>query len=212
MRSQLEWRAGRWKYDVVDGSGRGDGHHWRVADHIGSSFTTALIGGQLWDWGNNSNGELGANLTSKYSDVPVQVVGLSGVVVFGAGGNSGSTGHQLAATSSGTLWGWGDDSYGQLGDGKSKKKVASPVKAKLLSAALGNNSVTGLALGAATPSSSTTPELCTPSARTPADHWVMAARRAPRHRSSSTAPSRWCHRRRTTPLTSTHDGSMSSTP
>lgn len=115
----------------------------------GSSFTTALVNGQLWDWGNNSNGELGANLTSKYSDVPVQVVGLSDVVTFGAGGNSGSTGHQLAATSDGTLWAWGDDSYGQLGDGKSKKKVASPVKAKLLSAALGNNSVTGLALGAA---------------------------------------------------------------
>ena len=115
----------------------------------GSSFATALVNGQLWDWGNNSNGELGANLTSKYSDVPVQVVGLSNVVTFGAGGNSGSTGHQLEATSDGTLWAWGDDSYGQLGDGKSKKKVASPVKAKLLSAALGNNSVTGLAFGAA---------------------------------------------------------------
>ena len=116
---------------------------------VGSSFTAALIGGQLWDWGNNSNGELGANLTSKYSDVPVQVVGLSGVVAFGAGGNSGSTGHQLAVTSNGALWGWGDDLYGQLGDGKSKKKVASPVKATLMSAAIGANSVTGLALGAA---------------------------------------------------------------
>jgi alpha-tubulin suppressor-like RCC1 family protein len=114
----------------------------------GSSFTTALINGALFDWGNNSNGELGANLTAKYSDVPVQVIGLSGVTVFGAGGNSGSSGHQLALTSDGTLWGWGDDLYGQLGDGKSKSKVGSPVKAKLLSAALGEDNVTGLALGA----------------------------------------------------------------
>jgi alpha-tubulin suppressor-like RCC1 family protein len=115
----------------------------------GGSVTTALVEGQLWDWGNNSNGELGANLKSKYSVIPVEVVGLSDVVAFGAGGNSGSTGHQLAATSKGTFWGWGDDLYGQLGDGKSKKKVASPVKAKLLSTALGSNSVTDVALGAA---------------------------------------------------------------
>lgn len=115
----------------------------------GSSFTTALVNGQLWDWGNNGNGELGAGLTSKDSDVPVQVLGLSGVVAFGAGGNSGSTGHQLAATSDGTIWGWGYDLYGQLGDGKSKKKVATPVKSTLLSTAIGSTTVTGLALGAA---------------------------------------------------------------
>ena len=115
----------------------------------GSSFTTALINGELWDWGNNGNGELGAGLTSKESDVPVQVLGLNGVVEFGAGGNSGSTGHQLAVTGDGTIWGWGDDLYGQLGDGKSKKKVSTPVKAKLLSAAIGSATVTGLALGAA---------------------------------------------------------------
>ncbi len=114
----------------------------------GSSFTTALIGGDLWDWGNNSNGELGANLSSSFSDVAVQVLGLTNVVTFAAGGNSGSTGHQLAVTSNGTLWGWGDDQYGQLGDGKTKKQVSSPVKAKLLSEATGGSSITGLACGA----------------------------------------------------------------
>ena len=115
----------------------------------GSSFTTALIAGTLWDWGNNSNGELGSDSTAKYLDTPVQVVGLTGVVAFAAGGNSGSTGHQVAVESNGSIWAWGDDLYGQLGDGKGKKKVKSPVKAKLLSAAVGTQGVSALACGAA---------------------------------------------------------------
>jgi alpha-tubulin suppressor-like RCC1 family protein len=78
----------------------------------------------------------------------VQVLGLTDIVSFAAGGNSGSTGHQLAATSNGTLWGWGDDRYGQLGDGKTKKTVSSPIKAKLLSGATAGSTITGLACGA----------------------------------------------------------------
>ena len=52
------------------------------------------------------------------------------------------------ARNNGALWGWEDDLYGQLDDGKGKKKEASPVKATLLVAAIGANSVTGLALDA----------------------------------------------------------------
>jgi alpha-tubulin suppressor-like RCC1 family protein len=43
----------------------------------------------------------------------VRVSGLTHVVDIAAGGV-----HSLALKSDGTVWAWGDDWYGQLGDGK----------------------------------------------------------------------------------------------
>jgi len=44
---------------------------------------------------------------------PVQVGGLAGVTEIAAGST-----HSLAMKSDGTLWAWGDNAYGQLGDGQ----------------------------------------------------------------------------------------------
>jgi hypothetical protein len=44
---------------------------------------------------------------------PVQASGVSGAVKVAAG-----FGHTLAMTNSGAIWGWGNDTYGALGDGK----------------------------------------------------------------------------------------------
>ena len=46
------------------------------------------------------------------SSTPVQVQGLSSVVAIAAGID-----HNLAVKSDGTVWAWGRNSYGQLGDG-----------------------------------------------------------------------------------------------
>ena len=88
----------------------------------GLTGVTAISGGQMnayalksdgtvWSWGNNSYGQLG-NGTTTQSSVPVQVTGLTGMTaVAGAGGN-----FAYALKSDGTLWAWGRNISGQLGN------------------------------------------------------------------------------------------------
>ncbi len=52
------------------------------------------------------------------SPVPIPVSGLSGIRAIAAGGGGGVLGdHSLAVTSDGTVWAWGANGKGQLGDG-----------------------------------------------------------------------------------------------
>jgi len=68
--------------------------------------------GTVWSWGDNSNGVLG-NGTTTESDVPVQVSNMSNVIsVVGSRGD-----HVLALKNDGTVWAWGENDYGQLGNG-----------------------------------------------------------------------------------------------
>ncbi len=73
--------------------------------------------GTLWSWGSNSSGQLGAgiglSLTFTSRDVPEQV----GDDDDWADISAGSLRHSLAVKEDGTLWGWGRNFYGQLGDG-----------------------------------------------------------------------------------------------
>src|SRR5438552_7932940 len=71
----------------------------------------------VWDWGLNSAGELG-NGTTNNSAVPVQVLGPGGVGYLNSitailGGEL----HNFALKSDGTVWAWGLNVFGQLGDG-----------------------------------------------------------------------------------------------
>lgn len=74
--------------------------------------------GTVWAWGANDSGQLGDG-TTNYSASAVQVTDptsltgkLTDVVALAAG-----TSHSLALKSDGTLWAWGSDWQGQLGDG-----------------------------------------------------------------------------------------------
>jgi alpha-tubulin suppressor-like RCC1 family protein len=71
--------------------------------------------GTVWTWGWNTGGQLG---DGTYNDhyIPAQVPGLSGVVAIAAGGRD-SVGHTVALKSDGTVWVWGWNNNGQLGDG-----------------------------------------------------------------------------------------------
>ena len=68
--------------------------------------------GTVWVWGDNLHGQLGNGTTGGNSLSPIQVPGLIGVVAISAGSF-----HTLALKADGTVWGWGDNGVGQLGDG-----------------------------------------------------------------------------------------------
>lgn len=86
----------------------------------GYSHTVALRGdGTLWSWGSNEYGELGTNRAGG-SLVPVPVWGLDDIVI-----DAIAVGFQHnLALSDGWLLAWGDNRYGQLGDGTNTSWLA----------------------------------------------------------------------------------------
>ncbi len=74
--------------------------------------------GSVWTWGANDRGQLGDG-SNAASNVPVRVSGLSGRVTAIAAGDS----YALTLKSDGTVWGWGDDYQGQLGDGQNADTI-----------------------------------------------------------------------------------------
>ncbi|NNB89617.1 hypothetical protein HJC10_27670 [Corallococcus exiguus] len=81
--------------------------------------------GAVWTWGSNGLGQLGDGLSSNWPPrtTPGLVPGL-GDVTSVAAGNS----HGVALKTDGTVWAWGDNYRGQLGDG-SGSMGRSPVQA-----------------------------------------------------------------------------------
>lgn len=70
--------------------------------------------GEVWGWGNDLYGQLGdGKPIGRYAvDLKTRAGGLAEVVEVAAGSN-----HSLAIRKDGSVWGWGDNSLGQLGDG-----------------------------------------------------------------------------------------------
>ena len=81
----------------------------------GTGYTCAVLGsGAAKCWGDNGYGQLGDGTTTN-RPVPTQVTGLtSGVASINAGSNSA---HTCAVLTSGAVRCWGNNGYGQLGDG-----------------------------------------------------------------------------------------------
>ncbi|MHB8512299.1 MAG: RCC1 domain-containing protein [Actinomycetota bacterium] len=67
--------------------------------------------GTVWAWGNNVDGELGYLTNGSYNSVPQQVGGLSNVIKVSAG-----EADSVALKIDGTVWAWGSNSNGQLGN------------------------------------------------------------------------------------------------
>lgn len=80
--------------------------------------------GGVWCWGHNEKGELGDDTTVNSSSTPVQTMGLSAVTHIDAGNKQ-----TCARKSDGTVWCWGENNHGQLGDGtKTVSRVPVQVK------------------------------------------------------------------------------------
>lgn len=72
----------------------------------------ALSSGTVVDWGPNREGELGDGATNEGSSVPVTVKGLSTATAVADGADFNE-----ALLANGTVWAWGANWSGQLGDG-----------------------------------------------------------------------------------------------
>jgi alpha-tubulin suppressor-like RCC1 family protein len=76
-----------------------------------------LAGGQYFDWGYDRHGQLGDGRTGRPSDIPVQVHLPYPVIRVAQGGSIWANGQTLVILSDGSLWAWGEDRAGQLGNG-----------------------------------------------------------------------------------------------
>lgn len=93
-------------------------YDWRSIA-AGLDFTIAVrSNGTLWAWGNNDYGQFG-NGTNSDSTVPVQVGSDSDWSTVSAGGIADGSGgaHVIALKYDGSLWAWGRNLYGQVGNG-----------------------------------------------------------------------------------------------
>jgi len=99
------------------------GTNWKqVSNSSAGTIMAVKTDGTLWGWGINNSGGLGNNNTSQISS-PVQTV--SG----GTNWSQVSAGYYFSAAvkTDGTLWTWGRNSYGQLGD-ETRIDKSSPIQ------------------------------------------------------------------------------------
>jgi alpha-tubulin suppressor-like RCC1 family protein len=96
-----------------------------VSVAAGENHTCVLLEDQTVDcWGRNRSGQLGFRSAADRWTSPVKVVGLEGVVSIAGGGD-----HTCAVLADETVECWGDNFWGQLGDGAKNTNRATPAPA-----------------------------------------------------------------------------------
>ena len=110
-----------------------------IAVSAGSGHSLALkADGTVRAWGSNHNGQAGAQEHAVIIKVtPTQVAGLSGAFTAIAAGSE----HSLALRSDGTVWAWGRNGSGELGNGAQGHDAYVPVQV------VGLTGITAIAAG-----------------------------------------------------------------
>ncbi|TDV54906.1 RCC1 domain-containing protein [Actinophytocola oryzae] len=91
--------------------------------NTGTAGYAVRADGTVWAWGSNAAGALGQPSSVAFTTTPVQVAGLDSATSVAGGGNGG-----YAVRADGTVWAWGVNTEGQLGNGSSVLQSATPVR------------------------------------------------------------------------------------
>jgi alpha-tubulin suppressor-like RCC1 family protein len=98
------------------------GTTWKIVSSSGLHTVAIKTDGTFWSWGQNANGQLGdGTLTHRSSPVQTTAFGINWKLC------SGGYKTTAAIKTDGTLWSWGFNAYGQLGDGTITHR-SSPVQ------------------------------------------------------------------------------------
>ena len=91
----------------------------------GTDFTVALkADGTVWTWGQNTYGQLGNGVSNGTVVYPEKIDSLSDIIKIAAAGQTA-----VALKTDGTVWTWGRNDNGQLGNGTT---VSSNVPVQVL--------------------------------------------------------------------------------
>jgi alpha-tubulin suppressor-like RCC1 family protein len=98
------------------------GNDWKkVSCGYGHAIATKTDG-TLWTWGQNNRGQLGNGIVTPASSPIQTIAGGTNWKSIACGNN-----HTAAIKADGTLWVWGDDAYGQLGN-NARTSQSSPIQ------------------------------------------------------------------------------------
>lgn len=85
---------------------------------VGGDHACAVINtGDVHCWGAGERGQLGNGLAPPQQNRATMVTGLVGAMAISAGPQ-----HTCALVSDGTVWCWGDNAFGELGDGTAENR------------------------------------------------------------------------------------------
>lgn len=136
MAVQTDGTLWAWGYNINGQLGLGDSTNRNVPVQVGTLTTWKYVkggalhtvalktDGTLWSWGSNVYGQLGSGQVSGGNSstdtaIPVQVGTLTTWASIASGQN-----HVIATQTNGTLWSWGLNASGQVGDGTFVNKVS----------------------------------------------------------------------------------------
>tara|TARA_Y100001970_G_scaffold68_1_gene68 strand:- start:177 stop:1913 length:1737 start_codon:yes stop_codon:yes gene_type:complete len=96
-------------------------------DYVGTAYTFTVSPAlkQLWTVGANNSGNLGNNTVTQYSS-PIQIPGSNWSFANGTS-NQGHTGQTVALKDDGTMWVWGNNTYGTFGR-NDRTSLSSPTQ------------------------------------------------------------------------------------
>ena len=100
------------------------GTTWLAISNLERHCIATKTDGTLWSWGYNPSGQLGQNDTVQYSS-PTQIPGTTWNSAHGEMTGPGTK--SAAIKTDGTLWAWGNNTNGQLGQ-NNEVKYSSPVQ------------------------------------------------------------------------------------